>query len=78
MNRTLNIFSCYFLLYRANNEKLEKERDLNRQEKVRTARLIKQYKLEKGHVLEVRNSASRFSPSNQMMLQYGIMCQFTS
>ena len=55
----LSFFDLFilFITYRAQNEKLEKERDLNRAEKVRTERLIKQYKMEKGHVLEVRNTA---------------------
>jgi hypothetical protein len=53
---------CVFLcsvccvVSRVQTDVLEKERDLMRVEKERTARLIKQYKMEKGHVLEVRTA----------------------
>jgi hypothetical protein len=66
----------FIIFFRAHNEKLEKERDLARQEKARNERLIKQYKLEKGHVLEVRNFLLLFLPFNLMVVYYKIKCHF--
>jgi hypothetical protein len=55
------------VLSRVQTDVLEKERDLMRVEKERTARLIKQYKMEKGHVLEVR-TALLFSLTSLQLL----------
>ena len=58
--------------FRVQTEVLEKERDLMRVEKERTARLIKQYKMEKGHVLEV--STAFHSTLTRLQLLFLLLC----